>query len=99
MEIIKALTAFEALSQETRLETLRLLVKAGPRGLPAGVIAEQLGCRQNTLSSHLKVLHHAGLIEPEREGRSIYYSVSFGMVRSLIDFLMQDCCADDACAA
>jgi DNA-binding transcriptional ArsR family regulator len=99
MEIINALTAFEALSQETRLETVRLLVKAGPRGLPAGVIAEKLGCRQNTLSSHLKVLHQAGLIDPEREGRSIYYSVSFGMVRSLIDFLMQDCCADDACAA
>ena len=99
MDIANAITAFEALSQETRLETLRLLVKAGPRGLPAGVIADQLGCRQNTLSSHLKVLHQAGLIEAEREGRSIYYSVSFGAVRALIDFLMQDCCADDACAA
>ena len=38
-----ALAAFSALSQETRLEAFRLLVKAEPEGLPAGEIARGHG--------------------------------------------------------
>ncbi len=42
METMHALEAFQALSQETRLGALRLLVQAGPNGLAAGMIAERL---------------------------------------------------------
>lgn len=96
MDINAALDTFEALSQETRLATMRLLVRAGPDGLPAGDIAEQLDCRQNTMSSHLKVLHAAGLIDSRRDGRSIIYSTNYGTVRQLIIYLMEDCCAGNA---
>lgn len=94
MEINAALRAFEALSQETRLAVLRLLVRAGPPGLPAGEIATTLECRQNTMSAHLKILHAAALIDSRREGRSIFYTANYGTVRELILYLMEDCCAD-----
>ena len=43
MKARQALAAFGALSQETRLRVLRLLVVAEPEGLPAGVIADEAG--------------------------------------------------------
>ena len=87
-----ALDGLAALSQETRLDVFRSLVKAGPEGLSAGDIAESLGVVQNTLSSHLKKLEHAGLVSSSRSGRQIIYRADFAVVRGLILFLMQDCC-------
>jgi DNA-binding transcriptional ArsR family regulator len=96
MEIKTALEAFDALSQETRLAVVRLLVRAGPGGMSAGRVAEALDCRQNTMSSHLKVLAAAGLVDNRRDGRSIVYSANFGTIRDLVLFLMEDCCAGNA---
>ena len=96
MDIKEALNAFEALSQETRLNALRQLVRTGDRGLPAGEIADRLCCRQNTLSTHLKVLTSAGLAERQRVGRSIIYSARYDTLRELIVYLMEDCCAGEA---
>jgi DNA-binding transcriptional ArsR family regulator len=96
MDINAAMNAFEALSQETRLGVLRLLVQAGPDGLPAGEIAEILDCRQNTMSTHLRILDSSGLIGSRRQGRNIIYSADFRTVRALVLFLMEDCCAGNA---
>lgn len=96
MDTGDAIQAFEALSQDTRLSVVRLLVRAGPEGLPAGEIAAQLDCRQNTMSTHLKLLNNAGLIGSRRQGRHIIYSADFGTVRELVLFLMEDCCAGNA---
>ncbi|MCH8334678.1 MAG: helix-turn-helix transcriptional regulator [Proteobacteria bacterium] len=93
MDVELALDALSALSHETRLWAFRLLVQAGPQGLPAGEIADGLGSRQNTMSSHLKILAMAGLIESQREGRSIVYQANYDTVRALVLFLMEDCCA------
>src|SRR2546426_10286465 len=68
-----ALSALAALGQPTRLEIFRLLMRRQPVGLPAGAIAEAIGCPQNTLSSHLSILARAGLVRGTREGRSILY--------------------------
>ncbi len=87
-----ALDGLAALSQETRLDVFRTLVQAGPDGLSAGDIAERLGVVQNTLSSHLKKLEHAGLVSSRRMGRQIIYGADFGTVRGLILFLLEDCC-------
>ena len=65
------LAALAALGQETRLDIFRLLVRAGPDGLAAGEIAEELGVLQNTLSANLSVLLRAGMVRNRREGRSI----------------------------
>lgn len=100
MDISDAVTAFEAMSHETRLSVFRLLVKAGPTGLTAGAIAEQLDTRQNTLSTHLAKLHRAGIVTSERDGRHIIYRADFEAVTNLIVYLMDDCCgrSTEVCA-
>ena len=93
METEAALDAFGALSQRTRLETLRLLVRAGESGLAAGDVARAVGVPHNTLSAHLAVLSAAGLVISKRQGRTILYFAHFGALRDLVAFLMRDCCA------
>lgn len=92
MDSYTAIETFEALSNETRLAAFRLLVQAGPEGLPAGEIAERLGVVQNTMSSHLYKLARAGIVVSRRQSRHIIYTVDFATVRELILFLMEDCC-------
>jgi ArsR family transcriptional regulator len=93
MEQSQALLGFAALSQDTRLEILRLLVRAGPQGLAAGVVAEEVGTSPSNLSFHLKELERAGLISARREARSILYSADYASLRELVQFLTEDCCA------
>ena len=92
MEEYNVLAAFSALSQQTRLDVFRLLVKAGLQGLLAGELGEQLDVRQNTMSANLTVLLNAGLVRNERQGRTIRYFADFDAVRGLLAFLMEDCC-------
>lgn len=92
METKQALAAFQALSQDTRLSALRLLVQAGPNGLAAGAIAERLAVQPSTLSTHLGILERAGLVASRRESRSIIYAAQFDGLRRLITFLTEDCC-------
>ncbi|MDR6267098.1 DNA-binding transcriptional ArsR family regulator [Roseobacter sp. N2S] len=87
-----ALDAFAALSQSTRLDVFRLLIKAGDAGMSAGDIGDTLGVRQNTMSANLGVLARSGLIRNEREGRSIRYFADMDGMRGLLAFLMEDCC-------
>jgi DNA-binding transcriptional ArsR family regulator len=96
MEVRTALEALTALSHETRLWVFRLLVQAGPEGLPAGEIAESLSSRQNTVSSHLRQLQSAGLIDGERQGRQVLYRANYDTVRDLVLFLVEDCCASSS---
>ena len=88
----QARNCFAALSQETRLGIVRLLVRAGEEGMAAGAIADSLGVSASNVSFHLKELEHAGLIVQRREARSIIYATNYAALRSLIDFLMKDCC-------
>ena len=92
MDMSSALAAFGALSQQTRLEVFRLLIEAGPDGLAAGEIAERAGVRQNLMSTHLNILHQAGLTRVRREGRWIFHAIEMEAVRGLIAFLIEDCC-------
>lgn len=92
MEMNNAVSAFAALSQPTRIEVFRLLIQSGPDGLAAGAIAAELDVKQNTLSANLSVLLHAGLVRNERQGRSIRYYADMKGLRTLLAFLLQDCC-------
>lgn len=93
MKETDAVKALAALAQETRLSIFRLLVRRGPEGLSAGDIARTLELPGATLSFHLSQLSNAGLIESQRESRSIRYSMRTDGIRKLLDFLVQDCCA------
>lgn len=95
MDINSATFAFSALSQSTRVEVVRLLVKAGAEGMSAGEIGEKLGVRQNTMSANLTVLLRAGLVRNQREGRSIRYYADFSGLKGMLSFLLEDCCGGE----
>ncbi len=92
MDAKDALAAFAALSQPTRLDVFRLLVKAGADGMLSGEIGAALDVRQNTMSANLTILLSAGLIRNVREGRGVRYFADLDGMRGLLAFLMEDCC-------
>jgi ArsR family transcriptional regulator, arsenate/arsenite/antimonite-responsive transcriptional repressor len=100
METMDTVVALSALAQEHRLAIFRLLVQAGPQGLPAGQVAESLGLAPNTLTFHFDRLRLAGLVTVRREGRSMIYAAQFEIMRALVDFLTENCCqgAPEPCA-
>ena len=92
-----AVRSLAALAQDSRLDVFRLLVQAGPDGLTAGAIADQLGIPASTLSFHVKALSQAGLVEARQEGRFIHYSADFAAMNGLIAFLGENCCGGNSC--
>lgn len=94
----QAVTALAALAHEHRLAAYRALVEAGPKGLPAGVIAERLGLPPSSLTFHLQNLERAGLIVSQRMSRHIIYSADFAMMNALVGFLTENCCAGESAA-
>lgn len=99
MEEIDIIAALSALAQDSRLRVFRLLVTAGPAGMPAGQIAEELGITPNTLSFHLSHLKNAGLVLVRREGRSLIYSAEYGRMRAVVGYLTENCCSRDPCCS
>lgn len=100
MEIANAVAALAALAQDNRLEIFRLLVQAGPQGMAAGQVAEQLGLAPNTLTFHFDRLRFAGLVTVRRDGRSMIYAARFEAMNDLVSFLTENCCqgAPEKCA-
>ena len=88
-----AVLALGALAHDSRLAIFRLLVEAGPEGLPAGQIGERLDIPPSSLSFHLKELSHAGLLQSRQRGRFVIYAADFGAMNGLIGFLTENCCA------
>ncbi|TSA49017.1 MAG: ArsR family transcriptional regulator [Nitrosomonadales bacterium] len=92
MEKQTIVVALDALAQETRLDVFRLLVQAGTSGMPAGMIGEQLGVPNATLSFHLQQLKHAGLVGSLRKGTQIIYTANYDAMNGLIAYLTENCC-------
>ncbi|RWE28756.1 metalloregulator ArsR/SmtB family transcription factor [Mesorhizobium sp.] len=93
MDEHRALIVFAALSQETRLRVMRLLVVAGPDGIAAGALAEQVEVSPSNVSFHLRELERAGLVTQRRDARSVVYGAEYDALSGLIRFLMEDCCS------
>ena len=96
----EALAALGALAQENRLEVFRLLVEAGPEGMPAGEVAAALKHAPNTLTFHFDRLRGAGLVTVRREGRSMIYAARYETMNGLLGYLTENCCrgAAETCA-
>lgn len=88
----QAIAALAALAQENRLDAYRLLVQAGPEGLPAGEVAASLGISPNTLTFHFDRLREAGLVDVRREGRSMIYTAQYDRMNALLAYLTENCC-------
>lgn len=91
-----ALAALAALAQDNRLDVFRLLVEAGPQGLPAGSVAGALKLAPNTLTFHFDRLRDAGLVTVRRQGRSMIYAARFDIMKGLIAYLTENCCQGHA---
>lgn len=100
MEVSDAVAALSALAQDHRLAIFRLLVQAGPEGLPAGRIADELDLAPNTLTFHFDRLRAAGLVSVRRDGRSMIYAAQFETMNGLLGYLTDNCCqgAPEQCA-
>ena len=90
MDSTSAIDALGALAQEHRLALFRLLVQAGGRGMAAGAIAEALGVPNSSLSFHLAQLRAAGLIEQERQHRTIIYRANSPAMNALVAYQLVD---------
>jgi DNA-binding transcriptional ArsR family regulator len=86
--VLKALTS---LSQESRLAVFKLLVKAGPEGIPSGEIAKKLEIPPATLSFHMNHLSNAKLVSSRKVGRSIIYSANFERMKGVLEYLLDRC--------
>jgi len=80
------------LGHPQRLALFRLLMRRYPDPVPAGELAEALGCKPSTLSAYLSALMHADLVTQERAGTSLRYSIDMPQVRRTFDYLLLDCC-------
>jgi ArsR family transcriptional regulator, arsenate/arsenite/antimonite-responsive transcriptional repressor len=92
MEKSLVVAALAALAQDNRLDVFRLLVQAGPEGMPAGAVAKALDLAPNTLTFHFDRLRTAGLVTVRREGRSMIYAAQFDIMNGLLEFLTENCC-------
>jgi len=93
MELEATADRLAALGNPTRLQIFRLLVKAGLDGLPVGAIQAALGVPASTLSHHLRHLVSVALVSQQRSGVTLICRANYAVIRELIDFLTDECCA------
>lgn len=98
MDTKPVIAALSALAQESRLAVFRLLVQAGPQGMAATRIAEELDIAPSSLSFHLKELTHSNLLIQTKAGRSLIYSANIETMNGLLGFLTENCCGGNVCS-
>ena len=102
LAVIKQLTLKEdraaqmlaALGNGSRLRIYRLLVRAGPAGLPVGEIQRQLDIPSSTLTHHIAALRQADLVQQRRKGREIFSFANYDNIDGLVAYLTEECCAE-----
>jgi ArsR family transcriptional regulator len=87
--------ALGCLSNVTRLQIYRLLVRAGSNGRVAGEIGDELRLPASNLSFHLKSLSHTELVSVEQQGRYQRYRANIPLMLRVIAYLTENCCSDD----
>ena len=98
MKLDDAAARLEALGNPTRLKIYRLLVRAGEEGLPVGRLQAKIDIAASTLSHHLKALIAVGLVTQTREGTTLVCHTNYALMRGLVDYLVEECCAEGTCA-
>jgi len=88
----EAASALESLGNPTRLAIFRLLIKSGGEGLAVGRVQQSLSVAPSTLTHHINHLMQRGLISQVREGRVLRCTPNYTRMKTLIDFLLEECC-------
>ncbi len=94
MDLETAANVLAKIGNPTRLQIVRLLVRAGDEGLPVGKIQQQLEIPGSTLTHHISHLKSAGVIRQQRQQATLICTMEFGLLRELVDYLTEECCAD-----
>jgi DNA-binding transcriptional ArsR family regulator len=74
-------SVFKALSDPTRRRVLQLLRK---RPMSAGELSDHFAVSKPTMSAHFSVLQNAGLIEAEKNGRTIVYRLKMSVLEEAL---------------
>lgn len=74
---------FNALSDPTRRKILKLL-KDGD--LNAGEIADNFNITKPSISHHLNILKHAGLVISEKQGQNVLYSLNTTVFQGILEW-------------
>ena len=77
---------FKALADPTRREILRLLRQ---KDMTPSQILEKIEVSQPTLSHHLDSLRRANLVDGERDGQFIRYSLNMSVFELAVEYMMQ----------
>jgi ArsR family transcriptional regulator len=77
--------AFKALSDPSRRKILQLLKK---EDLSAGEIAEHFNMAKPSISHHLNLLKQANLVDSEKKGQQIIYSLNTSVFEDVITWFM-----------
>ncbi|MBN9307508.1 MAG: transcriptional regulator [Devosia sp. 67-54] len=96
MNIETVASQLEALGNQTRLTMYRTLVRAGDSGLAVGKLQLKLDIPSSTLSHHLKKLVEVGLVTQERQVTTLICRANYTSMNSLVGYLADECCADEA---
>src|SRR5882757_4353083 len=80
---------FEALSSAVRRKILAYL---SATDLTAGEIAERFNISKPSISKHLSILENAGLINGERRGQFIHYSLVRDNLMNTVNGYLQEVC-------
>lgn len=92
LELEQAAAQLAELGHPTRLGIFRILVRAGHQGVAVGEIQQALDIPNSTLSHHLSRMTKVGLMTQRRDGRTLYCSLLFNNVETLLAFLYDECC-------
>ena len=77
-------TVFKALADPTRRQVLQLL-RQGPRS--AGELADHFPVSKPTMSAHFAVLREAGLVDSDKQGKTIIYRLRMSVLEeALMEF-------------
>ena len=95
MDIDNIAKALKELGHKTRLLIYKSVVRAGMQGISVGSLQDKLAIPGSTLSHHISSLASAGLISQRREGRTLYCTAEYKQLMDVINFLQQECCADE----
>jgi len=72
-DVENAAELFGALASDTRI---RILQELGEQALCVGMLALRLELTQSAISQHLQVLRNAGLVESDKRGSYVHYSLT-----------------------
>ena len=90
MESAEMVKVFKALACEKRLRIVKLLLD---KNRCVGALAKELGASQSSVSQHLRVLRETGIVQDQRCGYHIHYTVErelFEQVVSSISTMLED---------